>query len=338
MSMKRFLSMAIVSMGLSGFVPTLTAADIQDLIDVERQLFTDLKYYLGVVSAENAGAQNLLQYMWPPYFDITQAMGSNMLPAEQMGSVEQEQRLRDFANYNIYTPKQSADNYYGARLAYCGKTDKNNIQACEYKNPGVGNDVLAYFLLDKLGYANATEENAALQYIINLSNPKPFDFDPAKVYENKEDPSDGITVEGKKYFNMAFRQQPALTVAQNSLLAIFAERKRIADVAKDLPIGSNGAASFMEMINFEASRRYANADWSDAMNKLSQAGILREIANMQALQIYLDVKKYEQSSRMEALMAAQVALLSQLNGQGAQAEAVGSEINSEELMNQTIGQ
>lgn len=265
-------------------------------------------------------------------------MGSNMLPAEQISSIEQEQRLRDFANYNIYTPKQSADNYYGARLAYCGKTDKNNIQACEYKNPGVGNDVLAYFLLDKLAYTNTTEENAALQYIINLSNPKPFDFNPEKVYENKKDPSDGITVEGKKYFNMAFRQQPALTVAQNSLLAIFAERKRIADVAKDLPIGSNGAASFMELINFEASRRYANADWSDAMNKLSQAGVLREIANIQALQIYLDVKKYEQSSRMEALMAAQVALLSQLNAQGAQAEAVGSEVNTEELMNQTIGQ
>lgn len=65
MSMKRFLSLAIVSMGLSSVIPAQAASSIDDLINAEKELFTDLKYYLGVVSAENAGAQNLLQYMWP---------------------------------------------------------------------------------------------------------------------------------------------------------------------------------------------------------------------------------------------------------------------------------
>lgn len=334
MNIKRIFSIII----LMGSVLPAFSATVDDLIAAERELFMDLKYFLGVTNAENMSAHTIWEFMWPPYLDVTQALGTNMLPADKMSLEEQERNLRAFANYNIYTQTQSSASYYGDRLAYCGKTDKNNIQVCEYKTPGAGNDVLAFTLVDKLAYETENDKNAALQYIINLSNPKPFAFDPKKVFINKENPEDGVTEEGKKYFDMAFRQQPALTMAQNSLLAVFADRYRLKDVANNLPVGNNGAASVMELLSYEASRRYSNPDWSDQLNKLSSGAVTREIANMQAFQIYLDVKKYEQASRMEALMAAQVALLTQLNGQSVQATAAAGEVKPEELMTQTIGQ
>ncbi len=310
---------------------------IKELIDTEKLLFQDLKYYLGVVSAENASAQNLLLYMMPPYNDISQAMGGNILSAEETSQQGQEQYLRAMADYNAYTPQETDDTFLALRLKYCGKAQKGAKNICEYTLPDIGNDVLASSFINTMAYEDDADQNAAYQYIASLTNPEPENYDPKKIYYDPDDLSKGITPDGKKYLVRVFRTMPLLSLAQNSFLALYTERYRLPNSAQDLPIGKDGAASIMEMLKYEATRRYSNADWYDAMNKLSNVGVAREQANINAFQAFMAFKQYEQMSRVEALLAAQVALLVQINSQGAQAEAAAPAVNTEELSNSVTG-
>lgn len=319
--------------------PAYADATISQLITAEQAMFQDLKNYLGVTQARSIEAQNLLLYMLPPYSDITKTVGARIVPAETSLTTWQESMMRQLAMYNMYTPEETIDGYIMERLAFCGRNDKNKqINRCDYSQPRMGDDVLAFTLLDKMAYEDEGARTAALEFIRNLTNPTPFNYptDPGKLF-NQGDEKQGLTEEGKKYFDMAYRQMPALTLAQNSFLAIFSDRDRVTDFGKGLPVGdtTTGAASMLEMMNYEVGRRYSNPDWYDAMNKSSQAGVAREMANMMAVEMYLNVKKYEQMSRIEALLATQVSLLNALTAQMASAKSSGQEVNTEEITNST---
>jgi hypothetical protein len=335
---KRFASMMIL--GVCAAIPAQAAdATVQQLIDTEIKLFQDLKYYMGVTSANTMGAQNLLLYMLPPYLDITQAVGSQMMPADEKALSTHEAEVRAFANYNLYTPEQSRDGYYNDYIAFCAAPAQKSNKICDFAVANSGDNQLAIEFLDKDAYTNDTDKLAALQFIRYLTNPRPLSFDKDKVYNDPEDLSKGLTEDGKKYFDNAFKQLPMLSLAQNSLLAIYAERTRVPDIAKGLPVGKDGAASIMEMLNYEATRRYSNPDWSNAMNKLSGVAVSREMANMKAFEIYLRVKEYQQASRMEALMATQVSLLVLLNAQMQGTGSTGGEdVDVTKTMEETIGQ
>ena len=68
----------------------------------------------------------------------------------------------------------------------------------------------------------------------------------------------------------------------------------------------------MEVMAYEVERRYMSADWYEAMNQMSAEGVLKEIANMLAFQSYLSFKMYEQGQRTEAMIAAQMGVMSGL--------------------------
>lgn len=318
--------------------PAYADATISQLITAEQAMFQDLKNYLGVTQAKNMEAQNLLLLMMPPYSDVTKTVGARMVPAETSLGQWQESQMRELAEYNAYTPEISRNGFVNKRLAFCGNSDGNKNYKCDYKKARMGDDVLAFSLVDKMAYEDEGARTAALEFIRNVTNPTPFNYptDPAKLYEGG-DPKKGLTDEGYRYFDMVNRQMPSLTLAQNSFLAIFADRDRVADFGKGLPVGNTttGAASMLEMLNYEVGRRYSNPDWYDAMNKSSQTGIAREMANMMAVEMYLNVKKYEQMSRIEALLATQVSLLTALNAQMAVAKAAGENVNTEEITNST---
>lgn len=303
------LTMGAIAWGVA--VPGYT--DTALTVEATRDMFQDLKNYLGMVNAQDIKAQNILLYMLPPYIDITKTVGVRMGSAQGQITQWKEGVMRSVANYNVYTPAQSEDSYLANRLAFCGRNDKNKgVFKCDYTKAQAGNDVLAFSFLDPQAYQDEGQRMAALEYIINLTNPKPLNFpDNKKIFVDGKE-SKGLTAEGKKYFLDAYQQMPALSLAQNSLLAIYADRVRFKEFAKDLNVGSNGEASVMEMLNYEVSRRYMNADWYDAMNKASDTAVAREMANMMAVQLFLDVKRYEQMSRVEALLAAQSSTMVQL--------------------------
>ncbi|HLF66030.1 MAG TPA: hypothetical protein VI522_00280, partial [Gammaproteobacteria bacterium] len=74
--------------------------------------------------------------------------------------------------------------------------------------------------------------------------------------------------------------------------------------------GKDGNASLMEVLAYEVERRYMSASWYNEMNQMSEAGLLREIANQMAFQSYIAYKTYERDQRMEAMMAAQISTMS----------------------------
>lgn len=336
---KCWMMQAAVWVGVCAMPGYAADATISQLITAEQAMFQDLKNYLGVTNAKNLEGQNLLLYMMPPYIDVTKTVGARMVPAETSMGQWQESMVRQLAMYNAYTPELSLNGFVNKHLAFCGRNENNkDINQCDYNQPRMGDDTLAFALVDKMAYQDEGARTAALEYIRNLTNPTPFNYptDKAKLFTNG-DPKKGLTDEGYRYFDMVFRQMPALTLAQNSLLAIFADRDRVADFGKGLPVGnqSTGAASMLEMLNYETTRRYSNPEWYDAMNKSSQAGITREMANMQAVQLYLEVKRYEQMSRIEALLAAQISQLAALNAQMAVAKQASQNVNTEEVTKST---
>jgi hypothetical protein len=183
---------------------------------------------------------------------------------------------------------------------------------CDYTVANSGNDVLASSLLDTLAFENDTQRLAATQYIKNLTNYTPLVYPgDSAVFQDPKNKENGLTQAGITYFSAAFQTQALMTMAQNALLDIFSDRTRFQNFGSGLPVGNNGNASIMEMLYYEVSRRYMNQNWYTQMSQSSDSAMLREIANMMALQSYMQLKQYEQGAQIEALLAAQVSIAAQ---------------------------
>lgn len=295
-------------------------------------LFQDLKTFLGATNAAHIEAAKILLYMLPPFYDITAAVSSRMNAGEVAKQGWQDKQLRKMAEYNVATKKRSPQDLLADRVNYCLDDQGKPAKYCNYDNKNSGNDVLASSLLDTLAFDNDGERLAALQYIKNLTNysPMPYPGDDV-VYKDKKDKNKGMTQEGIDYFAKAYKNQSILTMAQNALLNIFADRTRFENFSKDLPVGKNGNASVMEMLYYEVSRRYMNQNWYEQMNKSSDSAMLREIANMLALQNYMQLKQYEQNAQIEAMMAAQLSVAAQTNIQADSVPKVDSDKLIEDL-------
>lgn len=296
-------------------------------------LFTDLKTFLGATNAANIQAANVLLYMLPPFYDITVAVTGRFAQGEDAKHSWQEKQLRLMAQYNIMTPTGLTTDTVlaGQRVNFCvdpnGKTPSTY---CDYRVPNSGDDVLASTLMNTLGYSDQ-ERIAALQYIQNLTvyTPVAYPGDSA-VFRDPDDKSKGLKdPDGINYFAKAFKVQASLTMAQNALLAIFADRTRMSDFGAGLPVGDKkGNASMMEMLDYEISRRYQNQNWYDSMSKASDSAMLREIANMLALQNFMQFKQYTQGAQIQAMLAAQLSA----SNQTAVAQANQPTMNADQMI------
>jgi len=165
--------------------------------------------------------------------------------------------------------------------------------------------------------ANETnnDRKAALEIDKMLTNNSQLaypDNDDELYVDGKKDK--GLTDEGIAHFAAVYKQMPMLSATQNSLLALFADRDRVKGLGEGISAGKGGWASILEVIKYEVERRYMSEKWHKTINEeASELAILREIANMMAFQMYLDYKTYEQNSRIESLMAAQVSGINGLN-------------------------
>lgn len=138
---------------------------------------------------------------------------------------------------------------------------------------------------------------AAKWFIQNLIDPSPNTTlkDPAKVKEYYNDPSkQGELVK-------ALAQQAILSVARQPFAEMVAKRSM-----------SPAGMSVMQKMEQEATQKYLNADWQKAQADGYKAAItkksglepLYDIAVFEAYRTWLEVERYKQGERIEALLAA----------------------------------
>lgn len=287
----------------------------------QRFLAQDLKTFIGLMELKRVETENILRLMVPPNFDKTLTVGTRMATAEASLPDWLEKLVRDTANYNMNTPEKEVDDYFllAEQKPYCGDSFVCNLEVN-------GDDLLASTLLGRNAFENDTEANAAYVYARKLTNFKPMGMLPDKEMYKDKDEKKELTDEGVKHLTAVYQQMPAMTLAQNSLLTMHADRQRFKEFGKGLPIGheDNKGASLMEMMAYEVDRRYMAEDWYKQMNQMSEAGMMREMAYMQAFELFLKFEEYKRLERMEALLAAQIGVMSQLLGQMAAATNMGA--------------
>ena len=127
--------------------------------------------------------------------------------------------------------------------------------------------------------------------------------------------SEGITTLAARYKQMAL-----LSTAQNALNQIASERHVVKGLGKEIGMQENDTSIF-GALKFEANRRYADENWHGEMYRAPEAALLRELANMQAFQMALDFKRYEQEQVITTLLAAQVSNMAQTLGKTESASA-----------------
>lgn len=284
---------------------------LQDQEDVDRALLQDWKNFFGLNELKRIETQNIMRLMITPFFDQTVTLGARVFAAQETLEPWQAALVVDTANYNMNTPASESDdvNFLSQRM---------DLGEEAMINPAAGglNDLLASTLLSGRAFENDAKAEQAYQFIQHLTNFQPI---PAKTTEELFD-ADGVLLPGAGDHLMSlYKQLPTMTMAQNSLLAIHADKQRFVGFAADLPIGDpqTQSASLMEVMAYEVERRYMSQAWYESMNQMSAEGIMREIAFMMAFQNYLGFKSYEQGMRTEALLAAQMGVMSNVLGMGA---------------------
>lgn len=263
----------------------------------------------------------------PPDFGATSQVGKNLAQGLSLGAASVDGQIGAFANYDVYTPTVTNEALVLSVINTCsppGSGTKN--YGCNFGQLGAGSNVLVNSLLGVSAYANDTQRQAAFNFITNMTNMSPIAYPgDDKVFKNPKDKTKGLSDDGVSYFALAFKQLPSLSTARHSLLNLFSERERFPGLAGSLPIGSGGAASVMEVLEYEATRRYMSPEWFNYMNSATDQAVMREMAYMMAFQNFMMVKSYEQNERMEALLVAQINALNNLTNQGASASTPASQ-------------
>lgn len=277
----------------------------------QREISLDLKKFLGLMQLKDIETQNVMRLMYPPFVDKTMTIGARILAAEDTIRTWQDTLVRDTANYNMNTEESQSND-----VAYLGSRMKKGIDTM--LDPYIGlNDLLANTLLVGHAFENDAQAEEAYQYIRNVTNFTPIAAMTAdEIFSDKEHTT--LTDKGASHLMKVYKQLPLMTMAQNSLLAIHAEKQRFHEFAQGLPIGDpeTQSASLMEVMAYDVERRYMSTEWVNEMNQMSAEGLLKEIANMLAFQNYLNFKKYEQGQRTEAMLAAQMGMMSAILNMG----------------------
>lgn len=274
----------------------------------------------------------------PPNYDKTQKIGNQLKSGEVNADTWGAQLVGQVANYNSYTEQQDETDRVSKAVKYCKDANGKQTFGCDFTQKNSGQNLLASGLLGSPAFQDDTQRLGAIEFVKNMTNNAPLAYPgDGKVFKDPKNKDKGLTDDGISYFASLFKQLPALSMAQNSLLALFTDRDRLPGLGGDLPVGDKGAASVLEMLNYEASRRYMDPAWFDAMNSATDQAVMREMAFMMAFQNYMAVKQYEQSQRMEALMVAQVSAINNMSNTAASASLPSNQKAQEKKMNQTGG-
>lgn len=108
-------------------------------------------------------------------------------------------------------------------------------------------------------------------------------------------PNRNSSVVDKENFAQKLTGQALLSVPMNA----FSEM-----VARRIPsIGGENPKSVMQLLRSQSESRIKDATWSSSIAVLSQEALLREIAYMQALQLYMQYQQYRLNEQAVSLLA-----------------------------------
>lgn len=108
-------------------------------------------------------------------------------------------------------------------------------------------------------------------------------------------PNRNSTVVDKENFAQKLTGQGLLSVPMNALSEMIS--RRVPSVGTDNP------KSVMQLLRSQAESRIKDATWSSSIAVLSQEALLREIAYMQAWQLYMQYQQYRLNEQVVSLLA-----------------------------------
>jgi len=284
--------------------------------------FQDMKNFLALTLLKQNQQEAALRYTPPPFFDTTVFLGGKASEAHG----KQTQPLDEFLFGLEIRNLTSRDKELAIGLApevdeldivnkhfstYCNEQEAK-AKLCD---PATATgpypaDLEARTLLGTEDFLNRTKTVAAQDYITNLTNikPSPMLSRSEMIVTNPDTGETKFTDAGLEQLLNRFKQQTLLSLAQYSLSQLYAERLPYTTTTDKSSFDAIKNTSELGAISYDVKRRYEDPNWYKSMNGLSAEAISRETANMMALQLMLSYKQYEQNSRIEALLASQVAL------------------------------
>ena len=280
----------------------------------------ELKNYYALSQLQRARAQAEMTFMAPPFLSETMAAGFWEHQAHNIAKPLKKIYENYFTDWNILLRPGVADkeHFLQTHLENFCSASEAKVGLCIAKNQQASpQDMNASTLFANNVLANRDVQDAASIYIRNLTNPVPVPLLPADLlFKNAKKRI--LTKDGKENLSAKYRQQTLVSLAQESYLTMLAERMPYQDLNAEQASATQpqDPTSRLSVLAKEANRRFNDMDWYKEMNTASTEALLREVANMMALQLVVDFRSSLRQERMEALMAAQVAYLAQLIGSG----------------------
>ncbi len=272
------------------------------------------------VSSRTSGETYLSSYMPYKYNVKTLIEASikrNMLGSEYYSGAPQlntlvrdwvEQHLNKYCDplaakagiYNCVSPNSPASKDASAKSDGTTNWEEKSFAA----------DINASTLMQSKIYSEKGSDaaEAALRYIYNITNNQPAPFDaaqtdftiPGKYLDLKKTPKI-LKDEGYNAYMSYLERQAKLSLSQYALMRIFAEHMPLesvkipvvkwTDKGKQVTYESTSRQGLLE---FEANKRFSDPNWYDRVQQMPTPALLKELAYMQALQLTLQYKQYEQ--------------------------------------------
>lgn len=154
---------------------------------------------------------------------------------------------------------------------------------------------------------SSASQAAVQQLVINITNPVPAPMSVSLAQALKASPmptqpgATPTTLELPQQIEYVQRQmaQSLYSVAQRSFYEVMATR---------LPITNDPSGnSLLEVIDKESSWRMETPTWFVNLSVTPTEGVLREMAQMDAMRLWLQYQQYRQAERAEVLLATMVA-------------------------------
>jgi hypothetical protein len=109
--------------------------------------------------------------------------------------------------------------------------------------------------------------------------------------------------------NPTLKQQYVQALSDEALLSVVREAFGVMMAKRTPPTAAQGAQAMpseMALMETEAVNRWMNNSWKTNLASLNTEQIQRELALIQASQLYMDYQRYQQMERVEALLAVSV--------------------------------
>ncbi len=250
---------------------------------------------------ERARAEAAIMYQPSPRLCFEAAGGAaNSIAGAGVGQALRS--LNDKATARtLYTPNTAAavaKVYDEHASKYCSQQDAELGRCSSVADAKMQNaDVRADAVLNTSSYT--PEQIAAAQaFVGNVANPMPTQNIPASWEK---------TPQGKTFVAGQYIEQARGSLAANSLNAAIAARTPIQGLGTAAML-NKADVSEQELIESQVRGRFESPAWYKMIAAFGLENMMREVVKIRALQARMDLAEYQRTERIEALLAAQLAI------------------------------